>query len=115
MITDIDTWRDNLIETANITWKKKYEKIKRHKDTVLQHEFTDDSKRTKRKITVDQSPMCGYPLDEVDRFLRGRLEQNPVFHAEYVNDFFPIKKFFDGERNDILLHDLTDKEKMIHS
>jgi hypothetical protein len=57
--------------------------------------------------------MCNIPPEEVDKFWRARWEQNSVFDAECVNDIFPIKKFYDGEMNDILLHDLTDKEKMI--
>jgi hypothetical protein len=57
--------------------------------------------------------MCSIQPEEVDKFWRKRWEQTHVFNAEYNNDIFPIKKFLDGEMNDILLHDLTDKEKMI--
>jgi hypothetical protein len=33
----------------------------------------------------------------VDKFWRARWEQNPVFDEDYVDDIFPIKKFFDGD------------------
>jgi hypothetical protein len=113
LATNIETWRDEIIETTETTWKEKYDKINKHKDAILQHEFTGDSERTVRRITVDQSPMCNIPPEDVDKFWRQRWEQNPVFDEDYVNNIFPIKKFFDGETNDIILHHLTDKEKMI--
>jgi hypothetical protein len=101
--TSIETWRDTIIETTETTWKEKYDKIKKHKDAILQHEFTDNGKRTVRRITVDQSPMCKIPPEDVYKFWRQRWEQNPVFDENYVNDIFPIKKFFDGEMNDIFI------------
>jgi hypothetical protein len=73
--TNIETWRDTIIET---TWKDKDEKIKKHKDTILQHEFTDDSKRAVRKITVDQSPMCNIPPEAVDKFWRARWAKSSL-------------------------------------
>jgi hypothetical protein len=32
---DIETWRDNIIEVTETTWKEKFDKIKKHKDTIL--------------------------------------------------------------------------------
>jgi hypothetical protein len=55
--------------------------------------------------------MYNIPPEDVDKFWRQRWEQNPVFDEDYVNDIFPMKKFFVGEMNNILLDDLTDKEK----
>jgi hypothetical protein len=45
------------------------------------------------------------PSEEEEKFWKGRWEQDPGLDIEYVNDRFPIKKFFDNECNVILLND----------
>jgi hypothetical protein len=32
--TNIETWRDPIIETTETTWKEKYDRIKKHKDAI---------------------------------------------------------------------------------
>jgi hypothetical protein len=110
---NIEDWREVTNERNRIDWQTKFEAIKKSRDIKIQHEFVDDSKRTVRKISVSQSPMCKIPSEEVEAFWKGRWEQNPDFDSNYFNDKFPIKKFFDGECNDILLTDLTNKDQMI--
>jgi hypothetical protein len=113
MTANIKEWKEVTNERNQINWQTKFEKVKRIKELRIQHELVDDNKRTVRKIIVDQSPMCNIPSEEVEKFWKGRWEQNPEFHSDYVNDRFPINKFFDSECNDILLNDLTNKDQMM--
>jgi hypothetical protein len=68
MISNIEEWREVTNERNRINWQTKFDNIKKIKELRIQHEFTDDSKRTVRKITVDQSPMCNIPSEEVEEF-----------------------------------------------
>jgi hypothetical protein len=52
------------------------------------------------------------PHDD-EKFWKERWEQNPEFEMDYVNDRFPIKKFFNGESHDILINDFTNKQQMV--
>jgi hypothetical protein len=79
----------------------------------LQRDFTDDSKRTVRKISVDPSPMCKIPPSQVEKFWKDRWEQCPDFKQEEVNSRFPIKRFFNMKMNKEMLDDLFNVEKMI--
>jgi hypothetical protein len=41
--------------------------------------------------------MCTIPSEELEKIWKGRWEEDPEFDTNYVNDRFPIKKFFDNE------------------
>jgi hypothetical protein len=69
-------------------------------------------KRTVRKITVDQSPICKIPPEQVEKFWKDRWEQCPDFKQDDVNSRFPINRFFSKEMNKDRLDDLFNVEKM---
>jgi hypothetical protein len=78
MFTDIKRWEEEINERNQINWQENFFKLKVLKDARLLHEFTDGSKRTIRKISVDQSLMCNIPPKQVEKFWKDRWEQNPV-------------------------------------
>jgi hypothetical protein len=113
MFTNIEEWRETTNRNNEITYDKKYDKILKIKNKKLQRDFTDDSKRTVRKIAADQSPICKIPPQQVEDFWKQRWEQCPDFKQEEVNERFPIKKFFNRAMNKDMLDDLFSVEKMM--
>jgi hypothetical protein len=61
LAANIEDWREVTNERNRIDWQTKFEAIEKSRDIKMQHEFVDDSKRTVRKISVSQSPMCKNP------------------------------------------------------
>jgi hypothetical protein len=45
--------------------------------------------------------------------LERKIGAKPEFNFDYENERFPIKKFLNGESNDMSINDLANKEKMI--
>jgi hypothetical protein len=111
--TNIEEWRIRTEKHYQTSYDEKYHKLLRQKNVKLQRDFTDDSKRTVRKITVDQSPICKIPPEKVEEFWKGRWEQCPDFDSEKVNSRCPIKKFFNTNMNKEMLEDLFSVEKMM--
>jgi hypothetical protein len=57
--------------------------------------------------------MCKIPPEKGERILKEKREQNPVIDSDFVNDVFPTRKFFEREMNDILITEITNKERMM--
>jgi hypothetical protein len=113
IFTNIEEWRENTSRNNQSTYDEKFDKLLKAKNMKLQRDFTDDSKRTVRKISVDQSPMCKIPPEQVEKFWKDRWEQCSDFKLDGVNSRFPIKRFFSKKMNKEMLDHLFNVEKMI--
>jgi hypothetical protein len=82
-------------------------------DKMLQFNYCDDPKRTVRRITVQSSPMCSIPPQEVEEFWASRWNQNPPFEYHTVNQLYPIREVFNQELNERVIMQLHDLEAMV--
>jgi hypothetical protein len=92
---------------------EKYIKIKDRLDRKLQDDYIDNPKRTIRKITVKNSPICSIAPDEMEQFWKARWEQSPNFNADETNRLYPVQSFFNKNMNEQIIIEILDKEKMM--
>jgi hypothetical protein len=111
--TNFEQWHEEEIERNRFQVDEKYKKIQEMLAKMLQFNNCDDPKKTVRRITVQSSPMCSIPLQQVEEFWASRWSQNPPFEYDNVNQLYPIKEVFNQELNERFIMQLLDLEAMV--
>jgi hypothetical protein len=111
--TNFEQWHEEEIERNRFIVDEKYKKTQEMLDKMLQYNYCDDPKRTVRRITVQSSPMCSIPPQEVEDFWSSRWSQNPPFEYDTVNQLYPIREVFNQELNETVIMQLLNLEAMV--